>query len=380
MDAAPALRFGRSVRALALLAALCGCLMFAGRAAAGDRLIVGVDDDTTKWLARPNGLVGVSRDLGLGAVRIMVPWRRAQRTPARAQQTYLHRIALRVGLGDRVVLAVYGRAAQAPVTAVQQDAYCEFVRHVLQRIPRLDDVVVWNEANNATFWPSSAGAASYERLLARCWDELHGLRRRINVIDSTAPHQDPVRFLMGMGAAYRDSGRTRPIPDTYGHNVYPETSVEAPTALHDNGSIDEGDYDVLMSVLRLAFGGTGQPLPGERTTTVWYLEDGFETAVPADKAWLYRDRETARALLPALTAASVGELGELDQASQLQAAIELAYCQPGVGAFFNFQLFDDRSLSGWQSGVMWPDGTPKPSYLRLRETIARIHQRAVTCG
>src|SRR4051812_28713394 len=96
------------------LVALCG-LAFAARADAGPNLIVGVDDDTTKWVGHSNGLAGVSRDLGLGAVRIMLPWH-GQRTPSRTQQVYLHRVALRVGLGERVVLAIYGRARDAPTT------------------------------------------------------------------------------------------------------------------------------------------------------------------------------------------------------------------------------------------------------------------------
>ena len=120
-------------------------------------------------------------------------------------------------LGQRVVLAVYGGPAQTPLTAAHQAQFCGFVAHVLKRIPAIDDVVIWNEVNNPTFW--QAGPAAYEALLARCWDRLHALRPSVNVIDSTAPHQDPGTFLTRMGDAYRASGRRRPILDTFGHNV-----------------------------------------------------------------------------------------------------------------------------------------------------------------
>jgi hypothetical protein len=330
--------------------------------------LLGVDDDTAKWVARPDGVVGVNRDLGIGAMRIMVPWR-GQSVPSKAQQVYLHRIALTVALGQRVVFALYGRAADAPVTAGRRKAYCGFAAHVLARIPQLNDIVIWNEVNNPTFWPRSGGAPAYEALLARCWDSLHSVRRTINVVDSTAPHQDPGTFIAQLGAAYRASGRVRPILDTFGHNVYPERSAEVPWAEHDNGSIDEGDYRKLISVLGQAFGGTAQPLPGEGRTTIWYLEDGFQTQIPRGKRRLYSGAETDK-----------HALSVVDQAAQLKSAIALAYCQPNVGAFFNFQLLDDHHLGGWQSGVLWADGTPKPSYTDLRDAIAAVEAGSVDCG
>jgi hypothetical protein len=270
------------------------------------------------------------------------------------------------------------------VTARDRGRYCGFAAHVLARIPGLNDVVIWNEANNPFFWPRSVGAAGYEQLLARCWDALHALRRPINVIDSTAPHQDPAGFLGALGAAYRASGRPRPILDTYGHNVYPENAFEAPAALHEGVSIDEGDYNRLMSVLAAAFGGTAQPLPGEGATTIWYLEDGFQTTIRPDKRWLYRGHETMGALPPALSPAessSGSPTPQLaDQATQLREALELAYCQPAVGAFFNFELIDDHNLSGWQSGLLWADGSRKPSYLAFQSAISDIRAGTVNCS
>jgi hypothetical protein len=138
-----------------------------------------------------------------------------------------------------------------------------------------------------------------------------------------------------------------------------------------------------MSVLQAAFGGTAQPLPGEGSTTIWYLEDGFQTTIQPDKRRLYSGRETMRALAPYLSPAeaSVGAAAGLvrDQASQLRDALELAYCQPAVGAFFNFELIDDHDLGGWQSGVLWADGSRKPSYLAFKDAISRMRAGTVTC-
>jgi hypothetical protein len=363
-----------------LVALLCAASLAApGAARAGNHLIVGVDDDTIKWLVRPAGILGVDSDLGLDAVRLTIPWKRGQSRPTRLQQVFLHRIALMVAAHERVVLAVYGRAGQAPLTPRDQAAYCGFVAHAVVRIPLIRDVVIWNEANNPSFWPQSAGAPAYESLLARCWDALHSLRQPVNVIDSTAPHQDPGSFIAALGLAYRLSGRLFPIVDTFGHNVYPESSSEPPWTRHDSTSIDEGDYARLMGVLASAFGGTMQPLPGVGRTTIWYLEDGFQTVVPADKLRPYTGRETERRPLPALAESAGAAAVARDQAAQLRDAIDLAYCQPAVGAFFNFELIDDHRFQGWQSGVLWADGTKKPSYEPLKATIAGVHAGVVDC-
>ena len=58
-------------------------------------------------------------------------------------------------------------------------------------------------------------------------------------------------------------------------------------------------------------------------------------------------------------------------AVQLEDAIRVAYCQPAVGAYFNFHLYDERDLAGWQSGVFWPDGQPKAAYQALRRRQAK---------
>jgi hypothetical protein len=348
---------------LVVLAALC-C---AASAHAGPNLLVGIDDDTIKWMTRPNGVVGVNRDLGLDALRVTVPWR-GEAKPTRLQGVYLHRIALAVALGQRIVLAVYGSPQQAPVTSADRTQYCGFLVHVLQRIPAINDVVIWNEVNNPLFW--RAGPEAYEALLARCWDGLHSLRRSINVISSTAPHQNPGGFLTALGAAYRASGRTRPILDTYGHNIYPESSSEAPNAVHaDSGSIDQGDYPRLVQVLNDAFGGTAQPLPGQGATTIWYLEDGYQSAIPRSLARVYGGRENE----PQTVSPEA-------QAQNLRTAVELAFCQPYVGAFFNFELLDERRLDGWQSGLLYTNGQKKPAYEAYKQAIADIHAGTIDCA
>jgi len=69
-----------------------------------------------------------------------------------------------------------------------------------------------------------------------------------------------------------------------------------------------------------------------------------------------------------------------DQASQLANAVALAYCQPYVGAFLNFELWDDPSLAGWQSAPFYADGTPKPSAPAFQRAFLQATTHAVDCA
>ena len=112
--------------------------------------------------------------------------------------------------------------------------------------------------------------------------------------------------------------------------------------------------------------------------TIWYLEDGFETIVPPANRAAYTGKEQNTLLVPALLYGKA--TGSADQSSQLRNALELAYCQPAVGAFFNFQLTDERSLGRWQSGLLWADGTRKPSYQIVKQAVTAVTTGAVDCS
>jgi hypothetical protein len=339
------------------------------------KIIVGVTDDTAKWMVRQDGIVGVHRDLRLMAVRVTIPWRPGEVKPTKLQEVYLQRIQRMTLLNDRIVLAVYNTAELAPTTRAARNQYCSFLHGAVKRVPLIHDVEIWNEANSPAYWPSSAGPASYTRLLARCYDLLHSRPFPINVISSTASRHDPAGFVFGLGDTYRSLGRARPLFDTFGHNPYPENSAEPPSALHaDSDLIAEGDYETLMNGLHTSFDGTSQPVPGDRGVTIWYVEDGFQTVPPRDKLRYYRGRENDRYALPATAGDTV------NQATQLRDAILLAYCQPAVSGFFNFGLLDEDRLGGWQSGLLWRDGTRKPSYDTFKAAVAEVRRRDTDCS
>ena len=111
------------------------------------------------------------------------------------------------------------------------------------------------------------------------------------------------------------------------------------------------------------------------------MEQGFQTAVPEDKRALYSGAETERlALAPVAGRSTASTEPAPDQATQLADAVRLASCQPAVGAIFNFELADEPDLSGWQSGVLWADRTPKPSYAAFKDAIADSAAGKVDCN
>jgi hypothetical protein len=110
------------------------------------------------------------------------------------------------------------------------------------------------------------------------------------------------------------------------------------------------------------------------------MEDGFQTRVAPDLVGDYSGRENDRwALEPTIHGTHGAARRPVDQATQLEAALRLAYCQPYVGAFFNFLLADESTLTGWQSGLLWSNWQPKPSYTAFAHAVADIRRDWVDC-
>jgi len=282
-------------------------LAAAGCARAEPGLLVGVDDDQIKWKEQPKAILTSVRSLGLDAMRVTLVWRPGRRNLTVRVHHELRRAIVAHGHGVRIVLGVYGRADDAPRTRRAREDYCRFVRNLVLRYSEIRDVVIWNEANSDAFWRPGEGApGAYAALLARCWDLLHGSVPDVNVVTTTAASHDPIGFVTAVAAAYRASGRPRPLFDTVGHNPYPLYPDESPGAVHDV-YVGEGDHARFVSALDAAYADTAQ-LP----TPIWYLEDGFQTTVVASRRALYAGQESV-----------LGAVSGKGQAAQLAAAARL---------------------------------------------------------
>ena len=394
-------------KALTALAALLVAASAVAGARADTSLVVGFSDDRPKW--EGERATAPARSLGAGAFRLTVRWDGAQGSPNGTQVAELDQ-ALGASAGLRVVLAVVGTASTAPQNDTAREAYCTFARSLLERYPSVNDVIVWGEPNKSMFWQpqfnadgSSAAPAAYAALAARCWSVLHAFRADVNVLGpalspngndvpgaaSNVSHS-PGNFIRKLGDAYRAAGYAQPLFDTIAHHAYGPTAGERPWRQHIGSKIiAQGDWNKLMYNLWLAFDGTAQPIPGEctasRCTELWYTEAGYETRVDDAKASLYTGAEVEPSVIadfaggepdaPAPAETSTAP----DQATQVLDGVRLAYCQPYVGAFFNFLLWDESRLEGWQSGAFWADLTPKDSFPAFQQAFAEANGDTVAC-
>src|SRR5918995_153973 len=374
-------------------------LVSAPSAAADSNLFVGVTEDAFRW--RSVASVSVARDLGLPAFRVSLGWSPGQTELAPADADAFDAM-VPAAAGLRVVVTVFGAARSAPADDVARDAFCMYTRALLERYPTINDVVIWNEANLGFFWQpqftpagTSVAPASYQALLARCWDVLHAFRPGVNVLLTTSPggndnavavsnvSHSPGAFVRKVGDAHRASGRTARIFDNIGHNPFGASSAEPPWRRHlDPSHIAQGDVDRLVQAFEVGFRGTSQPVPGRCTGTplvcasIWYLEAGYQTEPPSDRHSSYFGRENDARPIPDGGSGTSAP----SQAKQLIHGIQLAYCQPHVGAFLNFLLWDEADLARWQSGVLWADGSPKASFGPLRQVVAEVHEDRVDCA
>ncbi len=400
------MRYSGWLAALLATALLAGGLTSPARAE--PKLLIGFGDH---WLLeRPTAAVTVARDLGATAFRVPFYWKPGQNEVS-GRDADIFDNAVAAAFGMRIVVVVTGTSARrAPSTGSARNSYCSYVRSFLDRYPTVNDVVIWNEPNKSADWQpqyTRAGAslapAAYEALLARCWDVLHEFRPEVNVLaPATSPtgndnpraasnvSHSPGSFIAGIGTAYRKSKRRDPIFDNVAHHMYGVTPAERPWRQHVSGPvIAQGDWGKLVNTFKAAFAGTEQPVPGrcigERCALIWYMEAGYQTTIPAGKRRFYRSKENIRLAVPA----AVGGESDVsppatsrapDQATQIRDGIRLAYCQPYVAAFFNYLLRDDADLRGWQSGAVWRDSTPKPSYKAFQRAIAEANEEEVDCS
>jgi hypothetical protein len=84
--------------------------------------------------------------------------------------------------------------------------------------------------------------------------------------------------------------------------------------------------------------------------------------VPQEKAVVYAGTEPA----------TTRPVDEWAQAAAYAQAIRLAYCQSNVAGILLFHSQDEPGLSGWQSGLYYPDGTPKASLGVVRDTMDAV--------
>ena len=356
---------------------------------AGPGLVVGaVEDDVRAATAvEAEARMAAFRLDGYRAVRVTSYWRPGLTSPSDDELTVLRNVS-DAGVRNGVLVFVTVMSPGSATTPLTADARADFASYaaaIVGGVPSLTRVIVGNEPNLNRFWlpqfnldGSSAAPAAYLALLARTYDAIKEASPGVRVYgaavsprgtdrpDGARPTHSPTTFIQAMGAAYRASGRVKPVMDALSIHVYGDNSSVAPTVGHPlNTSIGVADYDKLVRLLGEAFDGTAQPgsdLP------ILYGEYGVESEIPAVKTALYTGTEPA----------TTKPVSESTQATYYRQALALAFCQPSVEGMLLFLSNDERGRANWQSGIRYVDGTPKSSRPRVTRSLDRTTGGSIT--
>ena len=366
-------------RPTSLLACLLACLVLTADAGAAPGMFVGAAEDAGKTTSfvEAKAKMDLARLAGFDAIRLTSIWSPRQTAPERNELLSLRNAADAAELhGIRVLLSVYHRDRRTtPLTARARSQFAEYTAAIVREIPAISDVIVGNEPNLNLFWMpqftrkgGNAAAAAYFRLLAQTYDALKAVSPDVNVIGgSVSPRgQDkpkakrhthsPTTFIPDLGAAYRNSGRSKPIMDAFAFHPYLIPSRLPPTFRNPrNTTVALADYGKLVALLARAFDGTAQP---GSTLPVVYDEFGYQSRIPAHKrrSYTYLDSPAAR-----------DAIDEATQATYYRRALAIALCQPTVAGMLLFHVSDEEDARRWQSGVYYADDTPKSSLPAVRE-------------
>jgi hypothetical protein len=374
-----------------LLVVILVALALPARAAAGGpTMLIGATEDAVRQptLVGAKAQMDLLRLAGFNAVRVTQVWAPGSTKPDLADVRVLTNVVQAAKLdGITVMLTVtnFGNRT-TPLTLEARGEFAAYTAALARALPEIRHFIVGNEPNINRYWlpqfnpdGSDAAAPAYTALLADTYDALKAVSSRITVLggavsprggdDPTSTRQthSPTTFIADMGAAYRASGRQRPIMDGLAFHPYEDNSSVAPLdGRHPNSStIELADYDKLVTVLGQAFDGTAQK--GARVP-IYYTEFGVESQIPETKAALYTGREPA----------AVKPVPEDVQGRFYRQAIELAFCQPTVRALSIFHTIDEPDLNRWQSGVFYVDEKPKASMVVVRRAAAEARRGVVT--
>ncbi len=353
-------------------------------------LIVGVVDDALAQRDHrfAQAQVVTSRDTGFDAAMVSATWKRGQRRASPGLVRALRNVeaATRRTHMRLFVMVWHGLARGTPRTAAERGDFAAFAAAVVQAVPGVRAVVVGNEPNLSTFWKPQfdatgrdLAATGYADLLGRSYDAIKAAGRGVLVLGGAVsprgadrphgsrPTHSPTAFIRDLGAAYRASGRERPLMDGFAIHPYMRFSRVSPMQEHPrNTSITIADYPKLVALLNEAFHGTAQP--GARLP-LYYTEFGVQTTVPPAKRSFYDDPESP---------GRADSVGFATQAAYYRQVLAIAYCQATVEGIFVFHTFDEADYAGWQSGLYFADRTPKPSLGGFRRAVADLRAGKLT--
>ena len=371
---------------------LCACALVAcvvtGTARAA--LEVGVTEDAGK----STGDAGASffatlNDIGLKVNRVSINWDASNPTTIPGEADIASWLPQAQAAGIRIVFSVAPANAKDLTSGHGRMAeFGTFMTQLATRFPTVKDYVIGNEPNQPRFWqPQYAqgtgkplAAAQYLPMLTAGYDALKAVDPTITVIGvglsprgndqpfaKSNASRSPVRFLHDLGVAYRATKRTKPIMDELAFHPYPQPQQGAPTIRYAWPTAGLANLDRIKQAFWDAFNGTAQPTfaePGNKAAKPLRFdldEVGWQVAPLPSLVSMYTGVET-----PSLH--PVSEQTQADYYSQIIRSLE---CDPSVRMVSFFHLVDETDLDRWQSGLERVDGSHRPSYDSVKQTIAQ---------
>jgi hypothetical protein len=229
-------------------------------------------------------------------------------------------------------------------------------------LPAVRDWLAWNEPNNPVFlkpqyqmiggaWVMES-AVDYTKICNAIYSGIHATLvpaervacggtapRGNNDPTSARPSVSPLAFVRGV----KQSGLK--TFDAWAHNPYYGTPSERPTSKPQSApgapatAVTLGNIDALISVVTSLYG----------YKPIWITEYGYQTN-PPDRAF---------------------GVSLVKQGQYLTQAFKIAREHPRIQMMLWFLLRDERSLGGWQSGLLTAAGKKKPSFGAFRTMAAR---------
>jgi hypothetical protein len=371
----------------ALIASLTAGLVLAGSASAFDVGVVddyGIAEENAPWF------LDSLADLGMRENRLSIPWDPEAPTTIHRQLALEQYVPLATLRGVRVVFAVSPAKAQAITSDPGAAAkYVDFLQHLARTFPGVKDYVIGNEPNQPRFWQPQFGRrgeplapAAYYSLLARSYDAVKAVDPSITVIglglsprgnDQPRARENvsisPVRFISGLGQAYRRARRAKPIMDELGFHPYPDRDTDSLTKGYRWPNAGVPNLDRIKQAFWDAFHGTRQPTFGEgrnRGSVTFRLgELGWQVGVVPGSAGAYYGRESVRTT------------SEASQSAIYNQAIRYLACDASVRSVLFFLLRDEPDLERWQAGLVRADGSRRPSFDSVKGIVAQTGGRCL---
>jgi hypothetical protein len=364
----------------ALIASSLAALVLAGSASADVRIGVaddlGLSADTSTWFFDSLG------ELGMRENRVSVPFDATAPTTIQNQlglDTYVPLAALR---GVDVVFSVApAKARTVADTPGAARKYADYVALLARTYPTVKGFIIGNEPNQPRFWQpqfnragKNVSAASYFSLLAAAYDSLKAVDPSIRVIGlGLSPRGNdqhnagdnvstsPIRFLNGLGKAYRASGRRKPLMDELAFHPYPDQDTDPLLKGYRWPNAGVPNLDRVKQAFWDAFHGTRQPTFGEgrargrMTFTLDELGWQVDIVTALDS---YHGRENVLTTTEAAQARIYGD------------AVRYLACDASVRSILFFLLRDEPDLDRWQAGLLRADGSRRPSFEAVKRAIA----------